>query len=46
MPRNIFTSFVNQVVGNGEFAFRPQNWEQPTQLFNVLTNKLEEYNNQ
>jgi hypothetical protein len=45
MPKNIFTSFVNQVVGNGEFAFRPQNWEQPMQLTNVLTNKLEEYNN-
>jgi hypothetical protein len=36
---------VNQVVGNGEFAFKAQNWEQPNQLKNVLTNKLEEYNN-
>lgn len=33
------------VVGNGEAAFRSQNWEQPTQLTNVLNNKLEEYNN-
>jgi hypothetical protein len=46
MPRNILTSFVNQVVDNGEFAFRQQNWEQPMHLTNVLNNKHEEYNNQ
>jgi len=33
------------VVGNGEFAYKAQNWDQPMQLTNVLTNKLEEYNN-
>lgn len=33
------------VVGNGEGAYRSQNWEQPAQLTNVLNNKLEEYNN-
>jgi len=42
LPKNIFTSFINQVVGNGEFAYRPQNWDQASQLTNVLTNKLEE----
>jgi len=42
MPRNIFTSFINQVVGSGDFAYKPQNWGQPTQLTNVLNNQLEE----